>query len=184
MCSSFEDVEAGLQEYRGRAQFTKVVVGSWICWGVYQQNWQWWRKHGFPKKAAPKWEVAAKWNHRKRNTFHSMNKSSETLTYPSLRAKGNTNPPRHRSTWKQISELKANSPSSCKRNWQHESKTPIRDTDRQMENKVTYLNRVNDAMWKPRSRSNNLKIQQLQVHWTFQHRTKIGNGITKTLESG
>lgn len=120
----------------------------------------------------------------KETPFHSMNKSSETLTYPSLRAKGNTNPPRHRSTWKQISELKANSPSSCKRNWQHEGKTPIRDTDRQTENKVTYLNRVNDAMWKPRSRSNNLKIQQLQVHWTFQHRTKIGNGITKTLESG
>lgn len=40
--------------------------------------------------------------------------------YPSFRAKGNTKPPRQRSTWKQISRLDASSPSSwiqwvCKR---------------------------------------------------------------------
>lgn len=34
--------------------------------------------------------------------------------YPSLRANGNTKPPRQKSTCRQIPELEANSPSSCK----------------------------------------------------------------------
>lgn len=93
---------------------------------------------------------------RKKKLKHKSNQ-----TYPSFWAKGNTNPPRQRSTWRQISKLDANWPSSCKRSshccqWRSYTLAKIHSSNLLWKT-IKYLNRINNAMRKTRCRSNNLQ---------------------------